>query len=320
MSPRVVEAIAPAKVNLWLAIRGRRPDGYHELSTIMLALELADRLIVTSTEASAGIALELSGPEVTEDIPCDASNLVWKAAALALERVSELGGEAAPGLHMRLVKRVPSQAGLGGGSSDAVAAILAVESLTGIDLGESWKRDTLAQLGADCAFFHQVGSSALALCEGIGERVSPRSCPRPAWWVALVTPRLFCSTPEVFAALPAERSAPSESPLTDGFEAWPAERVGACLASDLEPAAERALPELLRWRALLDQVAPVPFRLSGSGASFFGLFDDRSRAEEALEVVVAAATERDLGLRFRAVTPAGAGGARLDAGPDAGAS
>jgi 4-diphosphocytidyl-2-C-methyl-D-erythritol kinase len=105
-----VRALAPAKVNLWLQLRGRRADGYHELDSGLLALELADGL-EARVRHEAGVRLEIEGPFATPDVPADERNLAWRAAAAALEALGERRGIA-----LRLVKNVPSQSGLGAGS------------------------------------------------------------------------------------------------------------------------------------------------------------------------------------------------------------
>ena len=191
---------APAKVNLWLRVLGRRSDGYHELETAMLALELGDELRGRAT-ASGGVELRVSGPVATPDIPCDERNLVWRVVDQGLRRGRALGllGPDA-GLELELEKHVPSRAGLGGGSSDAAAALRLLERAWEVDLSADWRRETLAAAGADCVFFHDVAGSGAATCRGAGERVSAVAGAPPAWWVLVVTPEAECSTAEVFAA------------------------------------------------------------------------------------------------------------------------
>lgn len=308
----VVRALAPAKVNLFLEVHARRGDGHHEISTLMAALELADELEVRP-RAAAGITLAVTGPCATADVPRDASNLVWRAAAAALERRARLEpGASAVGVELSLVKRIPSRAGLGGGSSDAAAAIVASERALALPPDPEWRRHSLARLGADCVFFHDVGRSGLALCEGIGERVTPCGDSPPEWVVLCLTPELHCPTAEVFAALGERFSAPG------GASRWGSDpaRLSAAharrlVATDLEEAAQRAVPELRRWRELLDELGGAHLRLSGSGSSFFGLYDDPREAAGDRDRFLAEAARRGQETRFHQLTRTRSGGAGL---------
>ncbi len=298
---------APAKLNLWLAVHGRREDGYHELTTLMAALELADELSVESGP-EPGVQLELRGPQATPDIPTDSRNLVCRAGQAVLERSRELGLETAPGLKFLLTKQIPSQAGLGGGSSDAAAALNLAQAVLGVDLGADWCRQTLTALGADCVFFHELGPSGLGLCEGIGERVTPWQGATPAWTVALVVPRAPCPTGTVFAALQlGEDRQRSDIPLAPGFQEQGCESIRERLHNDLEVAALSCVPELGAWRAFLDRNDAGHFRLSGSGSSFYGLFDESEEAEAEIGRLRALAGKEGLESRLLALSGLGAG-------------
>lgn len=300
MSAGVVTQLAPAKVNLWLRVLARRADGYHELETLMLALELADVLRARATHHGQ-VELEVRGPLATSDIPADERNLAWRAAAAALERGRALG-ELGPshGVALELEKHVPSRAGLGGGSSDASAALRAVEEAHGFELGEGWCRDFLARAGADCVFFHAVGSSGLALCRGAGERVEPRPGVAPDWALWVLTPEVECPTGAVFhAVLPRDaRSAPL--PRLDPEATLP--EVRGALWNDLEGAALSAVPELHPWRRMLDEAGAHHARLSGSGSSFFALHGSPEAARAELDGLLRAAEARGLRHRMAVVT------------------
>jgi len=296
-APEEVRRHAPAKVNLSLDVHGRRSDGYHELSTWMLALDWGDSLELRRAPR-AGIELELGGPAASADVPADASNLVVRAAGAALERARELGLAAPAGLALRLHKEVPSRAGLGGGSSDAVAALLGVEELVGGDLGLAWKRRLCAELGADCSFFLEVGPSALAHCTGIGERVRPWSGAAPGWGLAVLVPEPVCPTGRVFEALAAgEVEERTERELSVLFTHSKVDELRAQLHTDLEAAALAAVPELRPWREWLDRAGAGHFRLTGSGSAFFGLFDDPEAAARSLAHLQSDAEAKEL--RFR---------------------
>jgi 4-diphosphocytidyl-2-C-methyl-D-erythritol kinase len=284
---------APAKVNLWLKIHRKRPDGYHDLSTVMLALDLQDKLRGERTN-SGSIELRVVGPQATADIPEDERNLVWKTLALLRDVAVERGGPAVPGLKIELEKHIPSQAGMGGGSSDAAAALVLGERLLGIDAGAEWKRAALARLGADCSFFQEVGSSGLALCEGIGDAVKPWEGTAPSWHVLYVVPEVACPTGPVFSALPNSSRVAGALPFGAAEEVGAlalAQLRGGCV-TDLEPAALDAVPILRDWRELFDSKGLGHMQLSGSGSAFFGLYESNDSAHSDLAALIGAIEEK----------------------------
>ncbi|MDP6538169.1 MAG: 4-(cytidine 5'-diphospho)-2-C-methyl-D-erythritol kinase [Planctomycetota bacterium] len=308
--PASARALAPAKVNLTLQVRGRRADGFHELRTHLLALALADEVCVRA-RGREGVALAVSGPRA-EGVPGGEENLAWRAAAAVWAAAREQGAADVAGLEVELVKRIPAQAGLGGASADAAAALVAAAAVLGLDLRgaerAAWAADLLAGLGSDCPFFLAAADSGLALCEGRGERVRPLAASAEGdWSIVVVTPKPGCPTGAVYAALaPAEGGGEPRA-----LPAGPAAAARGALHNDLEAAALRAVPALAPWRELLDGAGAAHFRLAGSGSSFFGLFDDDARAREALAAVEEAAAAAGLVPRAALVTrPAGAG-ARL---------
>ncbi len=313
--PRVVRVLAPAKINLTLELRGRRADGFHELRTHLLALELADELRV-ATRPGEGVALEVSGLGAGGEVPGDEENLAWRAAAVALAAAREAGLARGVGLTVELVKRIPAQAGLGGASSDAAAALAASAAVLGLDLAGAeraeWAREALAELGSDCPFFLEAAATGLALCEGRGERVRPVAAESVGdWSVVLVTPEPGCPTGLVYAALEAAECDGEPDAATQALPAGPAARARGALANDLEPAALRAVPALGAWRELLDGAGAAHFRLAGSGSSFFGLYDGAGEARAALAGVEAAAATAGLALRAALVTRPARHGVRL---------
>jgi 4-diphosphocytidyl-2-C-methyl-D-erythritol kinase len=305
-----VRISAPAKVNLDLVVLGRRADGFHELSTTMVLAGLEDRLVLEAVRTQ-GVSCEVTGPQASEDVPVDARNL----AVAALERglaVLEATGPAPKGVHLRLEKEVPSGAGLGGGSSDAAAALAGLERLTGRDLGTVVRAAILADLGSDTVFFDAARRTGAGLCTGRGERVRAVPSPRD-WWAALVTPRVAVPTGPVFAALEAPALSPSEATDTVAHD-WHActPREGrSLLRNDLEAAALRAVPALRAWRRVLDATAPGAFALSGSGSSFFAPCASKGEAEELLRGVDAGRGE--LGVRGLWAVPLGSAALELEA-------
>ncbi|HJM56703.1 MAG: 4-(cytidine 5'-diphospho)-2-C-methyl-D-erythritol kinase [Planctomycetes bacterium] len=298
-------ALAPAKVNLTLEVLGRRPDGFHELRTVLLALDLCDRVHVRcDSRQESPLQLCVTGPAASEDIPTDERNLVHRAAQLALTRLADMGTAPLPPLCIELEKHVPSQAGLGGGSSDAAATLRSVQAIAGRDLGREWRQETLAELGSDCVFFD--AGAVVALCEGRGERV--RALPAPHQWnVALVVPEVTCSTAEVFGHVP---SAPVPSSAARSHTDLLAQDPAAArdsLFNDLESAAREVEPLLGAWTDLLSEAGLDHYRLTGSGSSLFGLYADPEEAQWDLAAVSHLATERGLGVRLACCVPCWSG-------------
>lgn len=315
--PTWVRAFAPAKLNPWLAVLGRRPDGYHELETVLVALDLGDRLAARRS-ASGRVELELTGPAAGADVPRDGRNLALAGARIAL-RLARAAGTCGPGagLELRLVKELPSQAGLGGASSDAAAALLAGAGALGLDLEPGSTThgaalDALAALGSDCPFFLGAPGGA-ARCTGRGERVAPLAAPRPPWQVALVVPAVGAPTAAVYGALGPADFGGRPLPAFSGDALPPASALPAApFFNQLEPAALRAVPALGPWRALLDGLFPGAFHLSGSGSSFFAVQGDRADALRLLEAVLAQAARRGLAVRGAWVAATRDRGASLD--------
>lgn len=307
----VVRALAPAKINPTLLVLGRRDDGYHELATTMVALELADRLEVEASEAQ-GVALSVSGPAASGDVPRGRENLAVRAAEAVLAAARARGlltAGRARGLSIRLEKRIPSQSGLGGASSDAAAAVLASERALGFELPAGERQALLAALGSDCAFFAVAAATGAALCTGRGERVEPLPAPWPGACVAILTPDVRCPTADVYRAVGATLSRARELPtVASAALGAPVERSRELFRNDLEAVALRAIPGLAAWRAALDASGAGHFRLSGSGSSFFGVFASRPLAEEALARVGAELAARSLPPRGAWITqPSGRG-------------
>ncbi len=287
-APGVLRLCAPAKVNLGLEVLGRRPDGYHEIRTVMQAVSLCDEIELEARQ-DGRLRLECVGA----DLPSDETNLVLRAARL----LRELCG-AERGADVRLTKRIPVGGGLGGGSSDAAITLLALAQLWELSPSEDELAAMAAGLGSDVPFFLTGGA---ALCEGRGERVTPLPCPATLHYV-LVMPELPVSTARVYeraAAGLTDRGAAGDNVVEALSEGDP-ERLGRCLRNDLEEAACAESEELRALRRALAQCSEVRrargHLLSGSGSSFFVIARGRSRAER-----VARAVESELAVRCAVV-------------------
>jgi 4-diphosphocytidyl-2-C-methyl-D-erythritol kinase len=271
--------LAPAKLNLFLEILGRRADGFHELETLMVPIDLFDSLSFKSLPPAAnGDAGELilevrpgiSGFSdcATSDTPTGAENIVVPALELLRERSG-----CRFGARVELVKRIPVAAGLGGGSSDAATAL----RLANDGWGLHWNMERLSELagevGSDVPFFLESGA---AICRGRGEKVSRVRGMRPIHLV-LVKPPEGLSTAEVYRAH-AERCdvsigessrGPSALEFIDGFGSW--KNPGRWMRNRLQEAAATVSPWVDRLRAAFDQLDFGGHQLSGSGTAYFGV-------------------------------------------------
>lgn len=271
-SSRGLRVRSYAKVNLGLEVLGTRADGYHELRTIFQTVDLHDEIVVRPT--ARDIAVACAHPAVPED----ASNLAWKAAE-ALRRHARVQG----GAEIRIDKRIPVAGGLGGGSSNAAATLLALDRLWQTGLGIDGLHPLARRLGADVPYF-LYGGTALGLARG--DEIYPlRSQVRAH--VVIVDPGRPVSTAAVFARVDASLT-PRENSNTifrfvsrdlEGKDAFPV------LANDLERAALEEAPDLARVvgriRDALVREGALLASLSGSGSSYFGVFDDSQRARRA---------------------------------------
>ena len=305
-----VVRIAPAKVNLTLAVVGRRPDGFHALHSIMVPLDLADRLAVSPAFGPED-RLHVVGPDgaAAPDLGPLEENLALRAVGIARRAVRDAGdGRPLPCLAVRLEKHIPVAAGLAGGSSDGAAAFSGALEAWGVAdaVPSGARRAALAALGSDCAFFDAGG---WALVEGRGERVTPLPATRgtpPG--VVVVTPTVPVSTPAAFARYmsgtrPAGGAAFASSShlvaeLLAGLStARFLERAGVlAVANDLVPATSDLVPALVPARRALGRLLGRPIGQSGSGPTLWALAPSRDAAEEDAALVRAALADGRLEL------------------------
>lgn len=280
MSTEAVAGLAPAKVNLYLHVTGRRPDGYHLLDSLVAFADIGDRLEVTAAPEGR-LSLEVSGPFAGAiDVGAE-DNLVLRAAR-ALRDALDLP-EA--GAHIRLEKCLPVTAGLGGGSADAAATLRLLQRLWSRRLAPEALRAVALGLGADVPVCLASRPSHMA---GIGEILTPLAGAvggEAAPGIVLVNPRLPLSTPAVFRAL-AGRFGPA-APMTG----WPAGLPALVedlrwRRNDLQAPAEALCPSVAEILAALKAADGVVLaRMSGSGATCFGLCADRHAALAAAETL-----------------------------------
>ena len=257
---------AYAKVNLTLAVGEKRLDGYHEVVSVMQRVSLCDTL--TAEQTREGITLTCSDPA----LPSGEENLAHRAASLFFRETGIAGGAA-----LTLQKRIPSQAGLGGGSSDAASALLALRKLYAPALSDTELETMAAALGSDVPFFIRGGTQ---LATGRGEVLSPLP-PLTDGWFVIVKPAESFSTPAMYRRLDNLPPActPPLPPLQGGLPA---------LASGLFNHFETAIPAgSAVWdiKARLAAYGALASLLSGSGSAVFGLFDTETAARAAVEAL-----------------------------------
>ena len=262
---------SPAKVNLYLRIVGKRPDGYHELETVMLPLDFGDQ--ITLQPQKIGLTLECDNPA----LPTDDSNLALRAA----KRLAEAFGVEA-GAKITLKKRTPLAAGLGGGSSNAAAVLRGLNRLWNLNAPSEKLRAIAASMGSDISFFMADGA---ALCRGRGEQVEAIPC-KFSGTILLVNPGFGISTKwayENWAKAAAESRltapAPEVSLLLRALAEDDLAGVSGCLFNSLEAPSIRKFPVLELIKKAMRDGGAAGALMSGSGATLFGLFADAKAAE-----------------------------------------
>jgi 4-diphosphocytidyl-2-C-methyl-D-erythritol kinase len=260
---------APAKINLVLELLGPRPDGYTEIDTIFSPLELADDVEVTLAPGAARVELDVSPSP-----PCPGpENLAWRAARAYLEQSGLVRT-----VQLRLVKRIPPGAGLGGGSSDAGAVLRGLDRLTGGAVPPAELARLAGALGADVPYFLELG---VCRGRGRGEQLEPLA-PLPAWPVLLVMPPVHLATAEVYRRARGRLTHRAVPPTIRRFLRHLGQRQGGLppVGNDLEASAAELCPEI---PALVRTMEGWGARaaMTGSGSAVFGLFDDEDDAERA---------------------------------------
>lgn len=253
---------ANCKINLGLDILRRRADGYHDLETVMFPVRgLYDEVEVVR-RADRGVGFRVEGMEV--DCAPEA-NICVKAFRLMQERYG------IDGVSIRLVKRVPFGAGLGGGSSDGTAVLKALDELFALRLRESELIDCAAALGSDTAFFVR---DTPQLCTGRGERLAPFDLSLGGMTLVIVKPDEGVSTREAYAGVTPRIP---ERPLAERLR-LPVSRWQGVVTNDFEPSVFAAHPAIRAVKELLLARGALYASMSGSGSAVFGLFDDAERA------------------------------------------
>ena len=269
MSAGPVAVPAPAKINLFLRILGRDVDGFHGLETLFCLVSLADTVQAERRE-ERGVSIEVEGTEVG---PAE-QNLAVRAAALVLEATGHRFG-----VHLRLTKRIPVRAGLGGGSSDAAAALHAVNTLANGAVPRHELLQLGARLGSDVPFF--VTGAPLALAWGRGERLF-RLPPLPAAPALLITPAAGVDTAEAYGWLDQARGDARRGAVAldlDALSRWG--DIGRMAGNDFEPVVFERVPGVRAAFEALAGTRPLVCRLSGSGSALFAVYRNARDRDDA---------------------------------------
>ncbi len=264
-----VEVLAPAKLNLFLEILGRRADGYHDLESLMVTVDLFDTLTFAD-DPSGQITLRCDDAS----LPTGPENLVVKAAESL-----RIAAGCRRGAVIELRKSIPAQAGLAGGSSDAAATLTALDLLWNLETPPGLLDALAGRLGSDVAFFRHGPS---AVCRGRGEVVEPFPLPGPLTFV-LVCPPFGVGTADVYRRLTPPETPRPIGPFLEALASGETRMLGTHLFNRLQPIAESLCPALQK---VGDALASVGFHLdghlmSGSGSAFFGLAPDPDAAQAA---------------------------------------
>lgn len=268
----VIGLRAPAKINLRLCVLAREESGFHQLETLFCALELAD--IIEVHHGPPGLRLHVAGAQLGPA----SQNLAYRAAQLFF-RTSGVDGDVDITLH----KRVPVGGGLGGGSSDAVATLRALDALYAEPLGDATLLGLASELGSDVAFF--LAGSPLALAWSRGERLLPLP-PLPAAPVLLAVPPFPSSTVEAYDELVKQRSRAKPNLRAalihaDHLSDWT--DIAMVAANDFEPVLFARFPELAAIKAEIVDAGATVALLAGSGSTVFGVFSDEPSRDTAAE-------------------------------------
>ncbi|MBU0991663.1 MAG: 4-(cytidine 5'-diphospho)-2-C-methyl-D-erythritol kinase [Proteobacteria bacterium] len=276
-----IKCHSPAKINLFLYVTGRRPDGYHTLYSLMCRVKYGDTLEMT-----------FGGEDITvgcnhQDVPGNQDNIVYKAASLFYSRLGQT-----PGVHIRILKKIPVGAGLGGGSSNAASTFLALNRYYNSPFSREDLMTMGLSIGADVPFFI---FEQTAIARGVGEQLESVELPR-SYKVLLVYPGIHVSTAEVYKKLNFKLTKDKKKnnnhifclPIGDLFSA-------RHLWNDLEAVTIKMVPEIEKIKGILMGYEADGALMSGSGSSVFGLFSDEEKAMCAYDGICSAKRAENTG-------------------------
>lgn len=274
MSQTIITLPAFAKINLSLRVLGKRSDGYHELDTVFQTINLHDTITLTATNS----------PEIV--LSCDDRSLATDADNLAYRAAKAFQARLAPekGVHIRLEKRIPAQAGLGGGSSDGAVTILGLACLWRTDATRDELLEIARGLGADVPFFF-FGGAARGM--GIGGDIAPLN-DFPDRFLLVVKPNAGVSTAKAYISLNARSLTSGDAKTILSSSEWSGVSYSfdsETLQNDFEPVVFELEPEISRAKAALLNAGAEAALLAGSGSAVFGIFDSEDAQKRAIQVI-----------------------------------
>lgn len=257
-----LETKACAKVNLTLDIQEKRPDGYHELESVMQQISLCDDIEI-DLETGEDWRLECDA----EGIPTDSSNLAWKAAGLFYKKL----GKDPQGVTIRITKRIPAQAGLGGGSADAAAVLNCLNDHEGHPFSVEELAAMGAKLGSDVPFCVLGGT---ALCRGRGELLTALK-PMPDCFFCVAMPDFSVSTAELYAAFDARppKYRPDTKGMLEAIKSGDLLKVAGFCGNAMEKLVAVEHPKIWEMRTAMEDCGALGSAMTGSGSAVFGVFD-----------------------------------------------
>lgn len=269
-----------SKINLFLDVLERRPDGYHEIRSVMQSLELGDDLVMSCLDITGAAGSSVTLTVTGHDAPTDRSNLAVRAAELVLQAC---GIRAAITIHLH--KRVPAASGLGGGSSDAAGAIVGLNELLGLGLSRQEMEELGSRLGADVPFCIRCGT---ARADGIGDRLI--QLPSPSnFWVVLVIPPIEVSTAEMYRLLdtwPGRGCTKSDiSAIERAISKNDLPGIAAAMSNAFYPIAASLHPVVEQAAGFLLECGALGATMSGSGPSVFGIVSSELEAKSIAQEV-----------------------------------
>ncbi len=261
------EVWTPAKVNLLLEVLHKRPDGFHEIETVMAPISLYDTLSVANapdgqTQFACRDARRHSGTPNSMPLPEGADNIAMRAVEVLREKTG-----CRKGVSLRLVKRIPLAAGLAGGSSNAAAALVAVNRLWGTGLSTDTLSDLAAQLGSDVPFFL---AGQAAMCRGRGEQIEPQTN-MPPLHLVVVHPGEGLHTAAVYGRCRPSTQTKPAAPLLTAWRRGALRGIAAAMHNQLQPAAEQLSATIQFWKVQFERCGALGHQMSGSGTSYFGV-------------------------------------------------
>lgn len=280
-----LEIAAPAKVNLFLELLGRRDDGFHELETVMSSVALYDHLRFSLRDDS-DIKLSISYPKSPfwlreqDDIPTDKRNLICKSIELVRNVAAEAGESETcqRGMNIHLMKNIPSAAGLGGASSNSAAALLAANLIWGLNWSKQ-KLETIAgRLGSDIGFFLSCGT---AICRGRGEKVEPISVPSGIA-VVIAKPTESLATAKVFSKVQLDnpgKTLAKSSRLVQSIQAGNLAELGKHLFNRLQVFASQLTDQIAELEREFSRMGCLGHQMTGSGSCYYGIFRSLKTAQ-----------------------------------------